>query len=204
MLLFNIILVILLLNQLINFILGRKIPQTLNCGIWAFFGNTPRSFDLGKFHTLGILNDSRGGDGAGALIDNKLYHITGSLYKNLATDYLMEPAKIENVVLGHARKASSGGKLLHYSQPFLIKKPDNTYRGACIHNGTLYNHYDLREKYKVPEKLSYGSTEFRLNDTQISWKDNPHLVAGHVQTRPRRPRGRTQAKSPVQGLVTPP
>jgi len=160
----NIILISLLINTITNFIKGGY-PVAFNCGIWAFMGSSSRYFNKDKFNMLGVFNDNRGGDAAGFLAGKNIKHVVGKKYTDLIQDYILPPPK-HNIILGHSRKASSGGKVIEYTQPFCYTE-NNKIIGGAIHNGTLYNELYLKNKYNVPEKFLYNDNEYNPNDTQI-------------------------------------
>jgi len=160
----NIVLITLFISSLINYIKGGSY-STLNCGIWAFMGKNSRGFSKDKFNLLGIINDTRGGDASGFLSGNNVKHIVNKGYSDLIEEYVV-PSPKHNIVLGHSRKASSGGKFIQYTQPYCYSEEDNIIGGA-IHNGTLYNSEELKKKYDVPDKFIYDGKEYSPNDTQI-------------------------------------
>lgn len=162
---FNIILIILLLSSMINYIRGNIFSVTLNCGIWAYIGKDNKEFSSDKFNILGIINDSRGKDASGILIDNSIFHKTDSYYELIENEVINSKPN-HPVVLGHSRKASSGGKLVHYAQPFVWSTNKNITNGL-IHNGTIHNELELSKKYNVPDKFKYNDVTFSPNDTQI-------------------------------------
>lgn len=163
---FNIIIFSLLISSIINFITKNKSYTILNCGIWAFLGKDNKYFNVDKFNILGMFNDARGGDASGVLSGNKITH-SSDKYIDLVQKKLIQKPKKHPIVLGHSRKASSGGKDITFTQPFCYQK-SNKIIGAAIHNGTIYNDEELAKKYNVPDKLIYTSgVTFSPNDTQI-------------------------------------
>lgn len=122
----------------------------LTCGIWAWSGSSPALFNADKFNILGMFNDSRGGDASGKFMDRHLYKGIDkhSDFKNLITKYPTIEVKENTVAVGHARKASVGGKTIENAQPFFIYKDDNCL-GVFLHNGTITNIRTLCEKYNV-------------------------------------------------------
>ena len=129
------------------------------CGIFGFAGKLGNhEFNTLKFATLGAINDSRGGDSAGAFIDKKFRHAVGDqkLFLNFAikNDFLRQFTGVPvQYALGHCRKASVGAKTILEAQPVVINNDANTDTDfVMIHNGTLLNHEDLKEEYlsKVP------------------------------------------------------
>lgn len=167
MIIVNIILCSLLVSSILQFLTKKNPYITLNCGIWAFLGKNPKMFNPADFHILGVMNDERGGDAAGFLSGNTLMHKDGVKYNELVQRKFLKIPRKHPVVLGHSRKSSSGGKEIQYTQPFCVKNSSGI-KGALIHNGTLYNEFELSTKYRVPDKFKYvDNTEFEPNDTQI-------------------------------------
>lgn len=145
----------------------------LACGLFAFIGNNSKKyFSWDKFTILGLFNDSRGGDACGRVCGDICEHGTGALdtYKkfNIATPH-PRPKELPNVILGHCRKASSGGKDEIYAQPIVLRKRDlnmksikdthlkkaikelgdDTIIYSGIHNGTIDNYKELAPQYGI-------------------------------------------------------
>jgi len=144
------------------------------CGLFAYIGNDPGIFfSWDKFNALGLFNDDRGGDACGRVVDNKVQWGVDQFkeYKALAS-VIAPPNKIikSTTVLGHCRKASSGGKNNIYAQPVILFKKDlnmkfikDTHMIALlkkakdtdivfsgIHNGTIENYIELATRYQIP------------------------------------------------------
>ncbi len=155
------------------------------CGLFGFIGNDPASFSWDKFNVLGWFNDSRGGDACGRVVGNLCQHGVDSLktYKEFAMATKNPSVGItENVILGHCRKASSGGKNDIYAQPIIVykkdlnakmikdpimkagikslKKDDIVFSG--IHNGTIDNYLELAPKYGIPT-VDHNDSKVLLN-----------------------------------------
>jgi hypothetical protein len=146
----------------------------LGCGLFAFIGTNPQEcFNWDKFNILGILNDDRGGDACGRVYSNVCEHGTGleKKYQDFLVDNKSPLGTSDiNTVLGHCRKASSGGKDAIYAQPIILMKrdinmkaikdaplkrlikaaADNDIIFSGIHNGTIDNYRDLAQKYGIP------------------------------------------------------
>jgi hypothetical protein len=145
----------------------------LACGLFAFIGADPTTFSVDKFNILGWFNDSRGGDACGRVVGNICQHGTGlqKTYKEFAVENKF-PAGINtyNTILGHCRKASSGGVNEIYAQPIVLRKSDVNLKAikdtqlkkaikalnpedivfSGIHNGTVTNYRDLAPRYGIP------------------------------------------------------
>lgn len=129
------------------------------CGIAGYIGN---NFNKYKFNTLGLYNDSRGGDSCGIFINNdgvnSVYygHDKTKLYKNFVELGGLKDVNLEspNFALLHCRKASVGGISLATAQPVVIRNAQNEVVFAMIHNGTLVNYKDLANKYSVEFELT--------------------------------------------------
>ena len=55
------------------------------CGIFGIINRRPKKFDYKTFCTLGVVNDSRGGDSCGVFIDGKVEY--GVSKEKLFTDF---------------------------------------------------------------------------------------------------------------------
>jgi len=104
------------------------------CGVFAFCGPTTLTkgayaMILSNIKLLGILNDSRGGDNAGILINNEVLHTKGTDWKFselIQREVLENPdPQYSTVIIGHCRKASVGGRDHKYAHPFEIYQNDN-------------------------------------------------------------------------------
>ena len=133
------------------------------CGVFAFCGPTTLTkgayaMILSNIKLLGVLNDSRGGDNAGILINNEVLHTKGTDWK---FSELIQRETLENpdpqystVIIGHCRKASVGGRDHKYAHPFEIYQNDNDndFFMAGVHNGTISNWEKLAENYAIDAK----------------------------------------------------
>lgn len=123
------------------------------CGIAGIINKSPRVFDYSGFCTLGIANDSRGGDSCGVFIDGKYdYGVKDlKLFQDffIGTDFL-DNIKESKIALLHCRKASVGNVSLETAQPVIIKDSEGTVKFVVLHNGTIYNYKELAEKY-IPD-----------------------------------------------------
>jgi hypothetical protein len=142
------------------------------CGLFAFIGPNPDTFSWDKFNILGLFNDVRGGDACGRVSGNICQHGVrlSKTYKNFAVDVEIPSEPVGNTVLGHCRKASSGGYVDEYAQPIVLRKKDINMKAikdthlkkeikilnpddivfSGIHNGTIYNYRELAPKYGIP------------------------------------------------------
>ena len=146
----------------------------LACGLFGFIGPNPELyFNWDKFNILGWFNDSRGGDACGRVYGNNHEHGIDQLktYKEFAMEVKNPTVPITfNTVLGHSRKASSGGKDSIYAQPIILYRKDVNMKAikdadikatirtmkpediicSGIHNGTIDNYLELAPKYGIP------------------------------------------------------
>ena len=126
------------------------------CGIFGWHGNDMRTYNPYKIAMLGLLNDSRGGDGCGLSVNGQIKKETGKI--NKFSEFLNEDilkflmGNKENTVLGHARKTSVGQNSIENTHPFGHGEFKNGYETILTHNGTIYNYTDLAEKYKIDVK----------------------------------------------------
>lgn len=119
------------------------------CGIAGIVTKSPRPFDYPTFCTLGIANDSRGGDSCGVFIDGQYdYGVKeNKLFQNyfLDSDWLFL-LKHSTVAFVHCRKASVGIIDKTTAQPVIIEE-NNKVQYVLMHNGTIYNYKELANKY---------------------------------------------------------
>lgn len=130
------------------------------CGIFGFAGKPGNhEFNILKFATLGAINDARGGDSAGAFIDGACEYGIGDekLFSSFAVknQFLrsFEGVSVQHA-LGHCRKASVGAKTIKEAQPICVPNDEGDKIDlVMVHNGTLLNHDELKDKYlsKVPD-----------------------------------------------------
>lgn len=130
------------------------------CGIFGFAGKLGNhEFNILKFATLGAINDVRGGDSAGAFIDGACEYGIGDqkLFSSFAikNKFLKSynGVSVQNA-LGHCRKASVGAKTIREAQPVCVPNDEGDKTDlAMVHNGTLLNHDELKNKYltNVPD-----------------------------------------------------
>jgi len=154
----NLILISLLLHYLGLYIFKPKM-DSFYCGIGGYIGN---NFNKYKFNSLGLYNDSRGGDSCGIVTSNEenveVYygHDKTKLYKNFVELGGLKDTNLEspNFALLHCRKASVGGISLATAQPVVIRNANNEVIFAMIHNGTLVNYKELAVKYNVDFMLT--------------------------------------------------
>ena len=138
------------------------------CGIFGHISlEKKKKFNFPLFATLGIHNDTRGGDSCGIFIDGKSEYGTTVINKYFSDFFLdstiLGETKEFNIALGHCRKASPGmGLEPAKAQPVVLRnsKTDET-RFVMIHNGTIYNYEELAKKY-IPEVNIKG-----LSDSQV-------------------------------------
>lgn len=134
------------------------------CGLFGIINKRPKRFDKRAFYTLGINNDSRGGDACGVFIDGKLEY--GVSDKKLFVDYFRSSEMLKNidkcrVAIGHCRKASIGGVGSDLAQPCVIKDENDNIVFVVTHNGTIRNYAELAKKY-IPEIDING-----MSDSQV-------------------------------------
>ena len=137
------------------------------CGLFGIISKEKVTVDKRVIATLGLLNDTRGGDACGLFIDGKVEYGTEGekvkFYNFFQESELFKNSTKANVVLGHCRKASVGGKAADKAQPIVIKEGDEI-KFVLLHNGTIKNYTDLAKKY-IPDEDITG-----LSDTQVMAK----------------------------------
>lgn len=130
------------------------------CGIFGFAGKLGNhEFNILKFATLGAINDVRGGDSAGAFIDGACEYGIGD--QKLFSSFAIKNKFLKSYngvsvqhALGHCRKASVGAKTIREAQPVCVPNDEGDKTDlAMVHNGTLLNHDELKNKYltNVPD-----------------------------------------------------
>lgn len=120
------------------------------CGIFGIVHDTNKAFDKRLFCTLGINNDTRGGDSCGIVIDGSVEY--GVDKEKYFEDFMSKSKLLKNTVnckyaIGHDRKASVGKVSLETAQPVVFKDNNGKVIFAVIHNGTIHNYLDLADKY---------------------------------------------------------
>lgn len=133
------------------------------CGLFGIINKEKAPFDFASFCTLGIANDSRGGDSCGIFLDGQTEYGIGQKAKFSSFMWeskLLNEVSDVKIALGHDRKASVGGITLEKAHPILIKEDDKI-QFVLIHNGTIYNYEDLAKKF-IPNIKTVG-----LSDSQV-------------------------------------
>lgn len=135
------------------------------CGIWGIINSRARAFDYSTFCTLGIANDSRGGDSCGIFIDG--YYEYGAKGDDklfqchfLGSDYLTK-LKSSTIAFGHCRKASVGKIDETTAQPVVITNEAGKVEYVLMHNGTIKNYKELAAKY-IPDVDITGMTDSQV------------------------------------------
>lgn len=122
------------------------------CGIFAWAGKNPKTFNRDKYDILGIYNIERGRDSCGVSYDGDIYPgVDGlKLYSQFLVANKVNPKKIP-VVIGHTRQASAGNIVnAENAHPFGFgSTEDNNFEFIGCHNGTLYNKTELAELYDI-------------------------------------------------------
>ena len=137
------------------------------CGLVGMINTKPTKFDFTRFCTLGISNDSRGGDSVGIYIDGKSeFYCNGKPKLTLFEDIISESKLLQEtqdytIAFAHCRKASVGAISLETAQPVIIKNDDNQIDFVLMHNGTIYNTDDLAKEY-IPSLSIKGMTDSQI------------------------------------------
>ena len=149
----NIILVLLVIHYLGLYLFKPKF-NTLNCGLFGWAGDIPKSFNSDKFKILGILNVERGKNSCGVSFDGDIQIGINNdkLFYDFAINRKIEPVHFP-VVIGHTRNSSVGVVNEYNAHPFGFGNNNNNFEFIGAHNGTLKNYEDLAKKYSV-EKFS--------------------------------------------------
>lgn len=134
------------------------------CGIFGMISKKLRPFNKRAFCTMGVRNDSRGGDSCGVFIDGRVEYgvddkktfmsfFRGSAILNTTTEC--------SVALGHCRKASVGKVSIETAQPVVLTNEQGEVEYVLIHNGTIYNYKELAKKY-IPDVNIEGLTDSQV------------------------------------------
>lgn len=133
------------------------------CGIFGQINFKRSTFNKTIFNTLGIANDTRGGDSCGIFVDKQVeYGVNNKkLYQNFFLDSeILKKTKECKIAFGHCRKTSVGKTSLETAQPVVIKEGDEI-KYVLMHNGTIYNYEALAKKY-IPDIDIKG-----MSDSQV-------------------------------------
>jgi len=169
----KILLILIWIIGIINFFVTNDPYIIYGCGLFGFIGTDPNTnFSWDKFNILGYINDKRGGDACGRVFNNSCeYGLDKLKTYNEFVQEVKSPTVpiISNTVLGHSRKASSGGKADMYAQPIILRKKDLNMKAikdthlkkaikdlqnddivfSGIHNGTIDNYKELATSYGI-------------------------------------------------------
>lgn len=134
------------------------------CGLAGIITKTPQPFDYSTFCTLGVANDSRGGDSCGVFIDGKYEY--GVNDKKLFSSYFLDSKLLygtekSTVALVHCRKASVGKISAETAQPVVLTDKKGKVLYVLMHNGTIHNYEELAKKY-IPEVNIEGMTDSQV------------------------------------------
>ena len=134
------------------------------CGIFGMISKRPKAFNKRAFCTMGVRNDSRGGDSCGVFIDGFTEY--GVDKKKLFIDFFRESVVLNStteckVALGHCRKASVGKVSVETAQPVVLYNEQGSVDYVLIHNGTIYNYKELAQKY-IPDVNIEGLTDSQV------------------------------------------
>jgi asparagine synthetase B (glutamine-hydrolysing) len=134
------------------------------CGIFGMVSKRTKSFNKRAFCTMGVRNDTRGGDSCGVFIDGLVEYGVDkqktfmSFFRN---SILLETTSECKIALGHCRKASVGKVSLETAQPVVLYNEEGAIDYVLIHNGTIYNYKELAQKY-IPDIDIEGLTDSQV------------------------------------------
>lgn len=134
------------------------------CGIFGFLSKKEKPFNKRAFCTMGVRNDSRGGDSCGIFIDGEVEYGVDkqkTFISFFRDSVLLDLTTTCKVALGHCRKASVGNVSLETAQPVVIYNEKGEAEFVVIHNGTIYNYEALAKKY-IPEVDITGLTDSQV------------------------------------------
>jgi predicted glutamine amidotransferase len=120
------------------------------CGICGYNGSKKVNIDTIK--VLGILNEERGKDSAGIIINNKIYKKGNrTTFRELIQKIQLPNSSLRKNILVHTRAATVGGLSDDNAHPFYFKK-DGSPGMFFMHNGTITNIQSLLTKYNIDFK----------------------------------------------------
>lgn len=131
------------------------------CGISGYISNKKAPLYKTIIKTLGVFNDTRGGDSCGLFIDDD---VEIGIDKKACFSNFIEESKLFNskksakIVFTHCRKRSIGVISENTAQPVVIKNKNGDIDFVLMHNGTIYNTDELWEEH-CSEKLDYNLTD---------------------------------------------
>jgi predicted glutamine amidotransferase len=134
------------------------------CGIFGMISRKAKPFNKRAFCTMGVRNDSRGGDSCGVFIDGLVEYGVDKqkTFISFFRDSLILDTTTEcKVALGHCRKASVGKVSIETAQPVVLYNEQNEVDYVLIHNGTIYNYKELAKKY-IPDIDIDGLTDSQV------------------------------------------
>ena len=133
------------------------------CGLGGIINKDFKPFDYSTFCTIGISNDSRGGDSCGIFIDGNYDYGIGKtkLFSHyFQNSKLLESTTKSKIALVHCRKASIGVIDRSTAQPVIITE-NKKVKYVLMHNGTISNYKSLAEKY-IPNIDITGMTDSQV------------------------------------------
>lgn len=134
------------------------------CGIFGMISRKTKPFNKRAFCTMGVINDSRGGDSCGVFIDGLVEYGVDKqkTFMSFFRDSLVLDTTTEcKIALGHCRKASVGKVSLETAQPVVLYNEEGLVDYVLIHNGTIYNYKELAKKY-IPDVDIDGLTDSQV------------------------------------------
>ena len=134
------------------------------CGIFGMVSRKPKPFNKRAFCTMGVRNDSRGGDSCGVFVDGLVEY--GVDKQKTFMSFFRDSLVINNtaeckVAFGHCRKASVGKISVETAQPVVLTNEEGHIEYVLIHNGTIYNYEELAKKY-IPNVDIKGLTDSQV------------------------------------------
>jgi hypothetical protein len=133
------------------------------CGISGYIAKgKPISIQKTIIKTLGVFNDTRGGDSCGLYIDGNIeigVDKTSDFSDFMLSSDILKNTKDTKVVFTHCRKRSVGAISSETAQPVVFKNDEGEIDYVLMHNGTIHNADELWEKHNTEQKLEDSLTD---------------------------------------------
>lgn len=119
------------------------------CGICGYNGALEKRPNVDALKLLGVLNEERGKDSAGMVLNNKIYKKGNkTTFRELVQEIKINKQLVKGNVFIHTRAATVGALTTDNAHPYLFEE-EGKRSMIFMHNGTIRNIDTLAKKYKV-------------------------------------------------------